>query len=190
MTQIVRAIVLAAIVTLLWVVAAAAQDRTYKKPRFKKRARSTTAVKLSAALFVLVTASAAAILHAQRPLDSTSLGRPVGVGQNPQRYAYSAWSRWTRVDGAEYRYRWGSDPTQSRYATNVDAFFEVRNRQSRPWEGAARSLDCAVDTLSRSQRVTVPVNGVRSVSFLTPNCGTTTNPFFRPNVVRSVRIDH
>src|SRR5262245_47602870 len=98
-----------------------------------KAAHSTVAIRLSAALFVLVTAGAA-ILHAQRPLDAAALGRPVGVGQNPQRYVYSAWSPWKRVEGAEYRYRWGSDPTQSRYATNVDAFFEVRNRQGQKWE--------------------------------------------------------
>ena len=104
-------------------------------------------------------------------------------------YRYGAWSRWVRVEGAEYRYRWGSDRSQSRYATQVDAIFEIRNRQPRAWEGAARSLDCAADTLSRGQRVTVAVNAVRTVTFLTPNCGTRAEPYFRPNVVRSVRID-
>lgn len=177
MTKILRAIVLAAIVTLLWAVAAAAQA-----------ARSVAII--VTALAMLATASAVAILHAQRPLDTGSSGRPAGVLQNPQRYTYGAWSRWTRVDGAEYRYRWGTDPTQSRYATGVDAFVEIRNRQSRPWEGAARWLDCSADTPSRSHSVTVPVNGVRSVAFLTPNCGTRANPSFRPNVIPSTRIDH
>ena len=67
--------------------------------------------------------------------------------------------------------------------------FEISNTQGRLWEGAVRSLDCAQNTLSMSKRVVLQPGQTQQVSFLTPNCGTRTQPSFRPNVVRSGRID-
>jgi hypothetical protein len=105
-------------------------------------------------------------------------------------YKVGDWSGWLRAEGVQYRYRWGINPEQGLYATNVDALFEIRNTTAKVWEGAARSLDCANETLSMSKRVVLKPNELQSVKFLTPNCGTKANPSFRPNVVRSVRIDH
>jgi hypothetical protein len=105
-------------------------------------------------------------------------------------YKLSDWSGWMRKEGVQYRYRWGIDPTASKYATNIDALFEIRNMTTTNWEGAVRSLDCANDTLSMSKRVVLKPNELQSVSFMTPNCGTKTNPSFKPNVVKSVRIDN
>jgi hypothetical protein len=65
----------------------------------------------------------------------------------------------------------------------------MRNLQGRAWEGAARSLDCSRDTLSMSKRVVLQSKETQEVKFLTPNCGTKDRPSFRPNVVRSTRID-
>lgn len=61
--------------------------------------------------------------------------------------------------------------------------------QRRVWEGAARSLDCSKDTLSMSKRVVLQPNETQEVKFLTPNCGNKARPSFRPNIVRSTRID-
>jgi hypothetical protein len=104
-------------------------------------------------------------------------------------YRTGEWSRWSRAEGVEYRYRWGLNPQDKRYATDVDALFQIRNVQTRVWEGAVRSLDCSQDQLSRSKRVVLKPNETQDVKFLTPNCGTKDRPSFRPNVVRSVRID-
>ena len=104
-------------------------------------------------------------------------------------YSLSNWSAWSRTAGVEYRYRWGLNPQEGRYAKDLDAIFQMRNLQKGVWEGAARSLDCSQDTLSRSKRVVLKPNETQEVKFLTPNCGTKAQPSFRPNIVRSTRID-
>src|SRR4029077_3160688 len=105
-------------------------------------------------------------------------------------YKVSMWSGWRRADGVQYRYRWGWNPQEPRYATQVDAIFEMRNLQGRAWNGAARSLDCNVETVSMGRDVALRPGEIRTVTFRTPNCGTQFDPSFRPNVVRSQRIDH
>jgi hypothetical protein len=104
-------------------------------------------------------------------------------------YKASDWSPWSGAEGVKYRYRWGLNPQEPRYADRVDAVFEVTNTQGRVWEGAVRSLDCTRDTLSMSKRVVLQPGQTQEVKFLTPNCGTKDRPSFRPNVVRSTRID-
>ncbi len=104
-------------------------------------------------------------------------------------YRMSEWSPWSRAAGLQYRYRWGWNPQESRYHTSIDAIFELRNASGRQWIGAARSLDCASETISMGRDVTLKPNETREVKFLTPNCGTRHSPYFRPNVVQSVRID-
>src|SRR5262245_20188723 len=54
-------------------------------------------------------------------------------------YTLSNWSSWVRSAGIEYRYRWGLDRENKRYATDVDAIFEVRNTGRDTWEGAVRT---------------------------------------------------
>ena len=104
-------------------------------------------------------------------------------------YKTSEWSAWSRAEGIQYRYRWGWNPQESRYNTNVDAIYELRNITGRQWIGAARSLNCTNETLSMSSSVTLKPNETREVKFLTPNCGTKRAPFFRPNVVQSSNFD-
>jgi hypothetical protein len=104
-------------------------------------------------------------------------------------YKTSEWSSWTRAEGVEYRYRWGINTQDQRKPGNVDAMFQVRNRQNRVWQGSVRSLDCEKNQLFGSKPVTVPPNQTVDVKFVTPNCGSKDRPSFRPNVVKSSRID-
>lgn len=126
--------------------------------------------------------------NAQAAARRVPSGPPAGTPPAPA-YKLSEWSPWSRAEGVEYRYRWGFNPQEPRFAANVEAVFQMRNLQKRVWEGAARSLDCSKDTLSMSKRVVLQPNEVQEVKFLTPNCGTKTMPSFRPNIVRSTRID-
>jgi hypothetical protein len=61
--------------------------------------------------------------------------------------------------------------------------------QSRVWQGSVRSLDCEKNQIFGSKSVTVPPNQTMDVKFVTPNCGSRDRPSFRPNVVKSSRID-
>lgn len=114
--------------------------------------------------------------------------RTVAAAASPQpapapTHQTSNWSAWSRADGGvEYRYRWGWNPADSR---EIDAMFEVRNLQNQVWHGAARSIDCATNTLSRSINVDLQPNETRDATFKTPNCGSASSPFFKPNVVHS-----
>jgi hypothetical protein len=101
-------------------------------------------------------------------------------------YRTGEWSQWARGEGVQYRYRWGLNPQNK---TNVDALFQIKNMQTQTWQGAVRSLDCSQDQLARSQSVVLKPNETKDVKFLTPNCGTMAQPSFRPNVVKSRRID-
>ena len=130
----------------------------------------------------------AAFDNSQAAAHRVAAQQPAGA-KPAAAYRLSEWAGWGRASGIEYRYRWGWNPQDSRYATRVDAIFQMRNRQAQRWEGAARSVDCERDTLSMSTRVVLQPNETREVKFITPNCGTRTNPSFRPNVVKSVRID-
>jgi hypothetical protein len=104
-------------------------------------------------------------------------------------YRMSEWSPWSRAEGVQYRYRSGWNPQEPRYNTNVDAIYELKNVSGRQWIGAARSVDCSRGTLSMSSSVTLKPNETREVKFLTTNCGTRQAPYFRPDVVQSVRFD-
>jgi hypothetical protein len=107
------------------------------------------------------------------------------AGTSPQpapAYRTSEWSAWSRTAGIAYRYRWGWTPQESR---QIDAMFEIRNQQNGVWRGAARSLDCASNTLSRGTDVDLQPGQSRVVTFKTPNCGSANSPAFRPNVVQS-----
>jgi len=121
---------------------------------------------------------------ARRVVAQPSTGTQPAAG-----YRVSEWSGWARAAGIEYRYRWGWNPQESRYATRVDAIFQMRNRQAQKWDGAARSVDCERGTLSMSTPVVLLPNETKEVKFMTPNCGSRTNPSFRPNVVKSGRFD-
>jgi hypothetical protein len=104
-------------------------------------------------------------------------------------YKISEWSSWTRAEGVEYRYRWGINTQDQGKPGNVDAIFQVRNRQNQVWQGSVRSLDCEKNQIFGSKPVTVPPNQTVDVKFATPNCGSKDRPSFRPNVVKSSRID-
>lgn len=50
-------------------------------------------------------------------------------------------------------------------------------------------MDCTRDQIQGSKPVTLQPNQTLDVKFVTPNCGSKDRPSFRPNVVRSSRID-
>lgn len=138
-----------------------------------------------AAAFALASPKSLAAQDAARRVSVRSYASAVFLSD----YKLGEWSPWSRAEGVEYRYRWGAHPQEPRYMSNVDAVFEVRNRRGSVWQGAVRSLDCATSILSMSKRLVLRPNETKEVKFLTPNCGTTTRPSFRPNIVKSVRID-
>ncbi len=111
-----------------------------------------------------------------------SQSQPSGGTPPAPAYRTSEWSAWSRTAGVEYRYRWGWNPQHSR---EIDAVFQIRNSQNRVWHGAARSLDCSRNALSRDTHVDLQPNETREVTFKTPNCGTADNPSFRPSIVQS-----
>ena len=134
-------------------------------------------------------------IRAQTARDNAEAGSRVAISGAPPAapqtggYRTSEWSGWSRAAGIEYRYRWGWNPQDGKYASNVDAVFEMRNPSGQLWRGAARSVDCSQNTLSRSTDAVLQAHETRQVTFLTPNCGSRSNPSFRPNVVKSGRFD-
>ena len=105
-------------------------------------------------------------------------------------YKTGEWSAWLRKEGVEYRYRWGLKTQESRYQTNLDAIYEVRNSSNAVWVGAARTLKCDTEQISGySKALTLQAKETQTVTFLAPNCGTVKSPYFRENIVKSVRID-
>jgi hypothetical protein len=103
-------------------------------------------------------------------------------------YRMTDWSRWSRAEGVEY-YRVGWDPANSGAANAVDAIYEVRNSAAQPWSGAARSLNCAQNTLWGSTDVTLAPGQTKEARVRAPNCGNAKNPDMSPNVVRAGRFD-
>ena len=125
-----------------------------------------------------------------RPTKPFATGPSTGGAAEAAAYRVSEWSRWTRADGGiEFRYRWGWNPNEARYATQVDALFQLRNPGPSVWKGAARSIDCSVNTITRGKDVAVQPGRTQEVTFLTPNCGTKDQPSFRPNIVKAGKID-
>ena len=98
------------------------------------------------------------------------------------------WSGWVRAVGVEYRYRVEWDPTKSGPGTVVNAMYQVRNRGTKQWSGAARSLGCEDGTAAGSTLVDLAPGQTREVRVRAPNCGSATNPTIRPNVVRAGRF--
>ena len=98
------------------------------------------------------------------------------------------WSTWGRKSGLHYRYRIRWSP-QARPPAQLHVSYEVRNSRARPWHGAVRALDCDADTVIRSTRVVLAPNAGGEFRLVTPNCGSTDRPSFRPDVTESVRID-
>jgi hypothetical protein len=104
-------------------------------------------------------------------------------------YRLTDWSSWGRAAGVEYRYRVRWDPATGGPGKTVEAVYEVRNRGSQRWSGAARSLECAQGTLWGSTDVALAPGQTREVRVRAPNCGNARNPDIRPNVVRAGKFD-
>ena len=104
-------------------------------------------------------------------------------------YRMTEWSGWGRAAGVEYRYRVGWDPANSGPGKTVDAIYEVRNSGARQWSGAARSVNCAQNTLWGSTDVALAAGQTKEVRVRAPNCGNATNPDIRPDVVRAGKFD-
>jgi len=99
------------------------------------------------------------------------------------------WSGWARAEGVQYRYRVGWDPARSGAGNSVDAIYEVRNPAAQPWLGAARSVNCAQNTLAGSTDVALAPGQTKEVRVRAPNCGNTGNPNIRPDVIRAGGFD-
>jgi len=99
------------------------------------------------------------------------------------------WSPWARAADVDYRYRVRWDPAIGGPGKMVEAIFEIRNRGTKTWDGAARSLDCAQGTLWGSTDVRVGAQQTREARVRAPNCGSARAADIRPNVVRAGRID-
>lgn len=126
---------------------------------------------------------------ASRRVASPAPAAPSAAPPPTPAYRTSEWSSWARAEGVEYRYRWGINMQDQRNPGNVDALFQIRNLQRQVWQGSVRSLDCTRDQVYGSKPVTLRPNQTQDVKFVTPNCGSKDRPSFRPNVVKSTRID-
>jgi hypothetical protein len=104
-------------------------------------------------------------------------------------YRTTEWSGWGRAEGVEYRYRIGWDPATGGPGKTVDAIYELRNSGARQWSGAARSGNCAQNTLWGSADVAIAPGQTREARVRAPNCGNAKNPEIRPNVVRAGKFD-
>ncbi len=104
-------------------------------------------------------------------------------------YRMTDWSGWGRAAGVQYRYRVGWDPANSGPGKTVDAIYEVQNSGAQQWSGAARSLNCAQNTLWGSTDVALAAGQTKEVRVRAPNCGNATNPDIRPNVIRAGKFD-
>jgi|KBSSwiStaDraftv2_1062776.scaffolds.fasta_scaffold00907_14 hypothetical protein len=104
-------------------------------------------------------------------------------------YRMTDWSGWARAAGVQYRYRVGWDPARSGAGNTVDAIYEVRNPAAQRWSGAARSVNCAQNTLAGSADVALAPGQTKEVRVRAPNCGNAGSPNIRPDVIRAGRFD-
>ena len=107
----------------------------------------------------------------------------------PSGYRLTDWSPWGRAAGVDYRYRVRWDPASGGPGKTVEAVYDLRNRGTQRWSGAARSLDCAQGTLWGSTDVQLGPSQAREVHVRAPNCGSASHPDIRPNVVRAGKFD-
>jgi len=121
--------------------------------------------------------------------DRTTQTAPVTPPQPAGGYRVTDWSGWGRAAGVDYRYRVGWDPANSGSGKAVDAIYEVHNPGAQRWSGAARSLNCAQNTLSGSTDVDLAPGQTKEIRVRAPNCGNAKNPDVRPNVVRAGKFD-
>ena len=156
---------------------------TCRPPYVWREARSGDAVCVTEK-----TRSDTALDNAQAAARRVASATPAAPSPTPA-YRTSEWSNWARAEGVTYRYRWGINLQDQRNPGNVDALFQVRNLQNQVWQGSVRSLDCTKDQIYGSKPVTLQPNQTLDVKFVTLNCGSKDRPSFRPNVVKSSRID-
>jgi len=107
----------------------------------------------------------------------------------PSGYRMTDWSPWGRAEGLDYRYRVRWDPASGGPGKTVEAVYEIRNRGSQRFSGAARSVDCAKGTLWGSTDFALAPGESKEVRVRGPNCGSASNPDIRPNVVRAGKFD-
>ena len=107
----------------------------------------------------------------------------------PSGYRMTDWSPWGRAEGLDYRYRVRWDPASGGPGKTVEAVYEIRNRGSQRFSGAARSVDCAKGSLWGSTDFALAPGESKEVRVRGPNCGSASNPDIRPNVVRAGKFD-
>jgi hypothetical protein len=123
------------------------------------------------------------------PPPATPPVKPATPSPAPSGYRLTDWSPWARMAGLDYRYRVRWDPASGGPGKTVEAVYDLRNRGTQRWSGAARSVDCAKDTLWGSTDVELGPGQAREVRVRAPNCGSASHPDIRPNVVRAGKFD-
>ena len=107
----------------------------------------------------------------------------------PSGYRLTDWSPWGRAEGLDYRYRVRWDPASGGPGKMVEAVYEIRNRGSQRFSGAARSVDCAKGSIWGSTDFALAPGESKEVRVRGPNCGSASNPDIRPNIVRAGKFD-
>jgi hypothetical protein len=107
----------------------------------------------------------------------------------PSGYRLTDWSPWGRAAGVDYRYRVRWDPASGGPGKTIEAVYDIRNRGTQRFSGAARSLDCAQGTLWGSTDFALAPGESTEVRVRGPNCGSASNPDIRPNIVRAGKFD-
>ena len=107
----------------------------------------------------------------------------------PSGYRLTDWSPWGRAAGVDYRYRVRWDPASGGPGKTIEAVYDIRNRGTQRFSGAARSLDCAQGTLWGSTDFALAPGEAKEVKVRAPNCGSASHPDIRPNVVRAGKFD-
>ena len=99
----------------------------------------------------------------------------------PSGYRMTDWSPWGRAEGLDYRYRVRWDPASGGPGKTVEAVYEIRNRGSQRFSGAARSVDCAKGSVWGSTDFALAPGESKEVRVRGPNCGSASNPDIRPD---------
>jgi hypothetical protein len=109
------------------------------------------------------------------------------VASSVRQYRTGEWSAWTRSQDIQYRYRWGLDAGDRKYATSVEAIFELKNAQKEKWRGSARA-NCSGGKSGRSKDVELQPGETQEVRFLAPNCGNLKSPWFNAEISRAYTL--
>ena len=115
--------------------------------------------------------------------------KPPTPAPAPSGYRLTDWSPWGRAEGLDYRYRVRWEPASGGPGKTVEAVYEIRNRGTQRFSGAARSVDCAKGSVWGSTDFALAPGESKEVRVRGPNCGSASNPDIRPDIVRAGKFD-